>query len=99
MAVYDTGDVIRLSASFTNASNVLADPGAVYLKYKRPDATTASFTYGSGSLFQLDVGIYYYDLQVPSGASGEGVWYYRFWSASPGQAAAEAYLRVQPTRV
>lgn len=62
MAVYDVGDKIRLTHTFTNLAGVVTDPTAVTFKMKKPDGTTTTYVYGTDAeLVKSATGIYYVD--------------------------------------
>lgn len=69
MSSYLIGNVIRLSASFTNFSGVAADPDAVTVTIKLRNSTSETFTATKDS-----VGNYHYDY-TPAAA---GTYFYRF---------------------
>jgi len=99
MAVYDIGDLVKVSASFANGSGTLIDPTTVNFSYKMPDGTTGSYAYGADAeLVKDDTGMYHVNLQTGSVA---GLYRYRFWSGSSGtgQAAGEAYFQVARTHI
>jgi hypothetical protein len=97
MAVFDVGDLVRVSASFVGTTGSTADPTTVYCKYKRPDGTSSSATYGEGVLLKIATGVYYTDINIDKA----GTWYYRFWSGSAGtgQAAGESLFQVRKQNV
>ena len=97
MAVFDVGDLVRVTASFIDAAGSTADPASVYCKYKHPSATTGSFAYSSSSeLGKLATGVYYIDISITE----YGTWYYRFWSGSgAGQTAGESMFQVRKQNV
>jgi hypothetical protein len=78
MADYDIGDVVRLTATFSNVAGVATDTTAV-LSLEAPDGTvtTPSVTHGATGVYTVDV--------TPTAF---GVWYYR-WSGTGGVTTAE----------
>lgn len=92
-ANYDLGDVVRVSAAFTdpNNANAAVDPTAVLLAYKTPDGTVTTYTYGVSTIVRASAGNYYADL-TPTAA---GIHYYRWYSTGTGQAAEEKSFTVQ----
>jgi hypothetical protein len=92
---YDIGDLVRLSASFTNSVGSAVDPTTVAVKYKAPGAATVTKTYALAEVTKDSTGHYHYDVSV----TVEGHWYYRWESTGTGQAAAEDVFYVNPTRV
>jgi hypothetical protein len=74
---YNIGDLIRISASFTNTASALTDPTALNIVVKAPGASVLH-TYGtSASLIKSSSGIYYLD--YPAASSGE---HYYTWTAT-----------------
>ena len=85
--IYDLGDSIRVSATFTDADTLDAvDPDVVNLSIRTPDGTLTTYTYGvGGNVVKADVGQYYSIVDV----NQSGSWFYRWWSTGFGQAAKE----------
>ena len=50
MNQYIAGDLVAVSATFTNAANAAADPSVVTLKVGRKDSAPSVSTYTSGTL-------------------------------------------------
>ena len=93
MNSHDLGDVVRITATFTNSAGTVVDPSSVYAWYRivKPalfDVTTVG--YGVGSMVKLGVGVYYTDLPVNSG----GEWHYRFRGYGANAAAADGKFNV-----
>lgn len=94
MNVYDKGDLLRCSGTFTDADGIAQDPTAVFFKYKTPAGTTITYTYGTDDELVKDSnGNYHVDLDLDE----VGTWSYRFYSTGTGQAAAEGQFFVQQT--
>ncbi len=92
---YDLGDVVRCTATFADDDGVVTDPTAVVAKYKEPDGTITTLTYGvDGALVKLGTGVYYFDL-TPTVA---GDWWYRFYATGSGQSAEEQAFRVEASQ-
>ncbi|HUY68594.1 MAG TPA: hypothetical protein VMV79_04770 [Alphaproteobacteria bacterium] len=91
---YDCGDVVRLSADFSDIGGTLADPSAITLRVKQPDATVAVYTYPS-DVMRDGAGAYHYDLSI----SEPGDWYYRFEGSGAVQAASESLFHVYKSNV
>ena len=83
--VYDKGDKVRLSATFS-VSGVNSDPTAVVLKVKDPSSNIATYTYALAEITKSATGIYYKDISIDE--SGE--WYYRFEGTGAVEAADES---------
>lgn len=93
---YSVGDLVRISAAFTNAAGTVVDPTAVFAKYKDPSGITTALTYGavgSEALVRDSTGNYHVDVN----ADESGVWRYRFYSTGSGQAANEEQFIVEPS--
>jgi hypothetical protein len=84
---YDKGDVVVLSAAFTDLLNVPIDPDTVTFKVKAPDGSVTTFVFGTDlELVKDSVGNYHVDVSV----NLDGHWRYRFESTGIGQAAEES---------
>lgn len=66
MAEINTGDMVRISAAFTNLSDVPADPTTITLKIRVDDSTISTFVFGSSAMVKDSVGNYHYDYTVPT---------------------------------
>lgn len=92
MGTYDLGDLVRISAAFSDANGAALNPTAVYCKVKNPNGTITAYTYGTdAALVRASTGSYYVDVD----ANTAGVWKYRFHSTGTGQAAAESWFTVE----
>jgi hypothetical protein len=92
MNSYDVGDLVRVTATFTNAAGTVADPAAVTARYRSPSGTTTTLTYGvDAELVKESTGVYHVDIS----ASESGTWSYRFASTGSGQAANEESFFVE----
>jgi len=90
--VYDSGDLVRVSATFTNADDDSADPTAVTFKWQQPDGTETEYVYGEDDeLVKDDTGDYHVDLS-PTTA---GRHYVRFEGTGSVQAAVEGWFAVR----
>ena len=84
-AVYDTGDVVRITNTFTNFAGAGTNPSTVVLTIRTPagvDSTPATVSDGSG--------VYRYDLTL----NEEGDWYYRWQGTGAIVAAVEGVITV-----
>lgn len=84
---YDVGDLVRLTATFSNAAGVLASPTTVTLTVTKPDGTAASGTTPSNT----GTGTYRHDLAVDQG----GIWRYRWVSTGDPTTAEEGIFFVR----
>lgn len=95
MAAYDLGDLVRIAGVFTNAAGTGIDPDDVFVKYKDPSGNVTTLTYGTDAeLVRDSAGNYHVDVD----ADEAGHWDYRFYSTGTGQAAEEAFFRVDDSR-
>lgn len=91
---YDRGDVVRLTANFTNLSNTATDPTAVALRVKQPDGTVVVYNYPA-TIAKDSTGQYHYDLSIAE----SGDYYYRYEGTGAVQAAAEGLFHVHRSNV
>jgi hypothetical protein len=90
--LFEKGDLVRVTGTFTTPAGVATDPTAVLFSYQNPAGTTTTLTYGvDAALVKSSTGVYYVDVN----ASTEGVWYYRFYSTGTGQTADEGTFTVK----
>ena len=82
---YDIGDLVRVSAVFTNAAGSASDT-TVALKLMKPDGTTSTPTPTHDS-----TGNYHYDVSVDQA----GKWYYRYEGTGVVQTASEGSFLVR----
>ena len=94
MSSYDTGDLVRLTARFTDSSDAAVDPSTVTFK-ARNDTTTVTYVYGTDpEVVKAAPGVYHDDYDDED----DGPWYFRDASTGTGQAAGETVVFArQPT--
>lgn len=68
MADINTGDTVRLDASFTNAAGVATDPTTVTLVLS-VNGVESTLTFGASAIVKDSVGVYHYDYLVPTAES------------------------------
>jgi hypothetical protein len=85
MARYDIGDTVRVTGTFTDATDSLRDPTAINLTIRSPNGRVTNITYAAGQIIKSGTGVYYYDVD----ANEPGRWFYRFWSTGSYKAAGE----------
>ncbi|MGH9766104.1 MAG: hypothetical protein ACREAB_01615 [Blastocatellia bacterium] len=91
MNVYDIGDVVRVSATFTNQVGAPVDPGGVTLKVKNPVGVKTSYVYVVDlALIRDSPGNYHLDLEPAI----QGVWTYRWEGTAPNKGAEEASFQI-----
>jgi hypothetical protein len=92
---YDLGDLVRISAAWTNTAGAATDPTAVFVQVKDPAGETTLYTYGTDAALVKDsTGNYHVDVD----ANLPGTWRYRFYSTGTGQGAEEARFSVGSSR-
>ena len=95
--VYDIGDAVRISAAFTNTSDVATDPTTITLNYRDPsDGSITTLVYGvDGEVVKESTGNYYADLE-PDAA---GVWFYKWEGSGSVTATVEGFYKVRESNV
>lgn len=93
MNSYHIGDVVRVSAEFTDADGEYLDPTDVYFQAMKPDGTLAAdYEYGvDAEIVRTAVGRFYCDVSVDT----TGLWRRRWWSTGTGAAADEGKFLVK----
>ena len=95
---YDSGDVVRMSSTFTDTGGVKADPTTVTFVYTTPDGTdtvntrTSTSTGAVDSINRLSTGVYFLDAVI---GSSSGPYWYRYSSTGVITAMDEATFRVR----
>ena len=93
MTTYAAGNMVRLTATFTDSAGVAVDPSSVHLLFAiiKPVASGVnSLAYGVNSIVKLGTGIYYHDLDV----SSSGDYRYRWVGRGANAAAQESGFSV-----
>lgn len=92
--VYDKGDLVRVSAAFTDSAGAAADPTGVTLKVIEPDGTQTSYVYGTDAeVIKASTGNYYADIA----ADAAGGWHYQWAGSGAVVAVQPGQFAVQPT--
>lgn len=91
MTVYDVGDLIRSSVTFTDFGGAAADPTTVVFKYEKPDGTVTSITYPAVGTAKDSTGVYHADVTI----TAAGSWWFRWTGAGAVVAATEEPVFVQ----
>jgi hypothetical protein len=92
MAAYDIGDLVRLSASFTDSDLVSRDPTAVTVRVKTPSGVATAYVYGiDASVVKDSTGHYHIDVSVTE----TGIYRWRWEGTGAIQAAEEASITVR----
>ena len=93
---YHLGDLIRVSAVFTDAAGDAVDPDAVFAQYKDPSGNVTELEYlTDAALVKDSVGNYHVDID----ADEAGRWRYRFYSTGDGQAANQKSFDVTASSI
>lgn len=90
MAVYDVGDSVRVTGTFTVAS-VVTDPTTVTLEVKDPSGNVATYTYALSEVTRSGTGVFYKDLTIDEA----GIWTYRWSGTGAVVSAGEEWLEVR----
>lgn len=92
MTVYDKGDVLRVTATYTNAAAAAVDPAVVKFSFKDPAGFVTTYTYlTDAQLVRSAAGIYYVDVRFTL----PGSWFVRHWSTGTGEASSETEYYVK----
>ena len=92
MNAYQVGDLVRISAAFTNEAGAAADPTTVTLLVKLRyviGSTATTYTYPT-NITKDSTGNYHVDFTPTT----EGIWDYRWVGTGSVQAAAESAFNV-----
>lgn len=88
MTTYDVGDMVTITAEFTDLAGVPADPGTVTLQIREPDGTVTA--YAEVDMAHPAPGTW--SMEVPLDAGGW--WHYRFAGVGGLVAAGEGRIQV-----
>lgn len=89
---YDKGDLVRVTATFTNSAGTPVDPAALTFKFKNPLGTVTPYTYPTNpELVRGSTGVYYVDIN----ANVHGTWRTRFEATGVGQSAVENFFMIK----
>jgi len=94
MAVYDKGDLVCLTATFTLAS-VLTDPTTVTLKVKDPSGNVDTYTLALSQVNNSSTGVYFKNISLDEA----GYWYYQWAGTGAVESVEEDYLVVRTRQV
>lgn len=90
MNSYDKGDLVRVTAAFTNAAGTATDPTTVVCKVRSPSGIT-TYTYGTDAeLVKDSTGNYHLDINI----TADGQWWYRWEGTGAVQQAGEGSFTV-----
>jgi len=88
--VYNKGDAVRLSATFT-VGGAATDPTTVTLKVRDPSGNVATYTYALAEITKDATGQYHKDVSIDE----TGRWEYRWVGTGAVATAQEAHLLAQ----
>lgn len=92
MTVYDKGDVLRVTAAYTNSLAVAVDPAVVKFSFKDPFGNVTTYTYlTNAELVRSAAGVFYADVHFTL----SGSWFVRHWSTGTGEASSETEYYVK----
>lgn len=92
---YDIGDVVRCTATFTNAAGAGVDPTTVVFTYLDPSGNQVSYEYGvDPEVIRPEDGAYYVDVPVNLSST----WCLRWVGTGLNAAAGEAFFIVRPSK-
>lgn len=89
---YDVGDLIRLTATFTDANGDAVDPTTVSFSIRDPSGNLATVTYAAADITKSGTGVYFYDLSIDE----VGYWVWRAVGTGAGEAAGEDTIEIRP---
>jgi hypothetical protein len=92
MSDFIIGSTARIPVEITDpVANVLADPGGLILKIRKPDKALTILTYGIDTiLVKVSTGLYHADIDLDQA----GKWKWRWEAVAPNSGAVEGYLQV-----
>ncbi|MCB8988072.1 MAG: hypothetical protein H6661_10035 [Ardenticatenaceae bacterium] len=89
--LFDYGDELKITATFTDEDGIAADPGTVTFKTKDPAGAVVSYVYGTAvEVIKESAGVY----KLLFTPSAEGDWYWRAEGTAPVRQAAEGQFKV-----
>lgn len=91
--VHHKGELVRISASFTDIDGSAVDPTTVSLSVMDPSGNIDAYTYAASEITNSGVGSYYKDVD----ADESGDWHYWWESTGTGQGAEPGQFVVAPT--
>jgi hypothetical protein len=92
--IYDVGDLVRLSVTFT-VSSVDTDPTTVALKVKNPAGVVSTYTYALAQVAKDATGKYHKDISL----NMSGHWRYRWEGTGTVESAGDAFMKVRYSEV
>lgn len=93
MTVFDVGDLVRSSVTFTDFNGAATDPNTVTFKYEKPDGTVTTIIYPAAGTVKDSTGVYHADVTI----TAAGSWWFRWNGTGAIVAATEEPVFVQPS--
>jgi len=89
--LFDYGDELKVTATFTDEDGAPADPGTVVFKTKDPAGAVTTYEFGTAvEVTKVGTGVY----KLLFTPSAEGDWYWRAEGTAPVRQASEGKFRV-----
>ena len=97
IALYDNGQIVRVTALFEDANGVDVDPATVQLSVLAPSGAMTTVAYGGSpdEVTKDSVGNYHYDVT----ADEQGDWFYEWSSTGEGAGVQEGQFMVKASNV
>lgn len=94
--IYDIGDLVRVTGTFTNAAGTAIDPTTVKAQIMDPSGNVSTLVYGTDVAVVRDsAGVYHTDISIDEA----GHWQVRWYATGTGQSAGESYFQVLRSRL
>jgi hypothetical protein len=91
---YILGEAVRVASEFTNSAEVVADPDAVFFKYRDPEGLITTLEYpDDAELVRDEIGNYHVDIELTI----PGTWLWRSYATGTGRTATEGSFTVAPS--
>jgi hypothetical protein len=90
IAVYQRGDLVRISGVFKDIAGTLIDPSTVALNVSKRSGPT-TYTYAGATVIKDSTGNYHVDVSVDE----RGTWLYEWVTTGTGQAAEHGEFVVE----
>ena len=91
LILYDIGDLVRITGTFTTLAGAAQDPTTVSLVVTNPAGVSTTYTYALAEVTKSATGVYYKDVS----ATSSGTWLWRWVSTGTGQAGEEGEFEVR----
>jgi hypothetical protein len=92
MGAYLEGQIVHITAAFTDSAGTAYDPTVVKFKFETPAGVDTTYTYLADiQIVRSSVGHYYIDLDV----TAAGFYKYRWYSTGTGKTAEEGAFELK----